>query len=52
MENKENEKLQNDVTNPKKIVKKKKKIKKTSEKSRYFDFYDDIKHDSHRDIAW
>ena len=34
----------------KKKNKQKQKINK--DKSRYFDFYDDVKHSSHRDIAW
>lgn len=52
MENNEIQKTQNEQINIKKSVKNKKKTCKNNEKSRYFDFYDDIKHDSHRDIAW
>ena len=36
----------------KKHKKKKQKQKINKDKSRYFDFYDDVKHSSHRDIAW
>ena len=46
------EKLQKEQEKKKKILKNKKKSQKTREKSRYFDFYDDVKHDSHRDVAW
>lgn len=52
MENNEIKKTQNEQINIKKGVKNKKKSRKNKEKARYFDFYDDIKHDSHRDIAW
>ena len=52
MENTDLEKLQKEQEKKKKILKNKKKSQKSHEKSRYFDFYDDVKHDSHRDVAW
>jgi hypothetical protein len=38
--------------NPKKNDKNKKKVKKLSERSRYFDFYDDVKAGCHKIIDW
>ena len=34
------------------LNKNKKKAGQSKDKSRYFDYYDDVKHNSHRDIAW
>ena len=52
MEQNELEKIQKEKEKKQKQLKDKKKFQKVREKSKYFDFYDDVKHDSHRDIAW
>lgn len=45
-------KLQNCNKNIKKDAKNKKKVKKLSERSKYFDFYDDVKAGCHKIIDW
>ena len=52
MENEEKEKTQIVKNNPKKPSKNKKKTKKLSETSRYFDFYDDVKAGCHKIVDW
>ena len=52
MENVNQEKMQNEKTTTKKNDKNKKKIKKQSQTSRYFDFYDDIKAGCHKIVDW
>lgn len=47
-----NEKVQKIEKNTQKLKNNKKKIKKLSEKSKYFDFYDDIKSERHKIIDW
>ena len=49
MENKKTQKIEKNI---KKINKKKKNTKKLSEKSRYFDFYDDVKSGCQKVIDW
>ena len=46
------EKTQSSSKNIKKSDKNKKKIKKLSEKSKYFDFYDDVKSGCNKVIDW
>lgn len=46
------EKLQKDKEKKKKIAKNKKKFQQNREKSKYFDYYDDIKHGSHKIVDW
>ena len=48
----ENKKTQNTKKITKKCDKNKKKIKKLSEKSKYFDFYDDVKSGCNKVIDW
>ena len=48
----ENKKTQNQKKIIKKSEKNKKKPKKLSEKSKYFDFYDDIKSGCNKVIDW
>lgn len=45
-------KVQTDSKIVKKTDKNKKKIKKLSQNSRYFDFYDDVKAGCHKVIDW
>lgn len=45
-------KTQNAQEKLKKIKKNKQKSKYNRDKSKYFDFYDDIKHGSHKVIDW
>ncbi len=45
-------KTQNTQEKLKKIKKNKEKSKYNRDKSKYFDFYDDIKHGSHKVIDW
>ncbi len=45
-------KLQNSKNLSKKSCKNKKKVKKLSENSRYFDFYDDVKSGCHKIVDW
>ncbi len=46
------EKVQKHIIKYKKSLKNKKKIKKLSENSRYFDFYDDVKSGCHKIVDW
>ena len=46
------QKVQTDAKINKKTDKNKKKIKKLSASSRYFDFYDDVKAGCHKVIDW
>ena len=48
----ENEKTQKEREKIKKIKKNKAKLKYDSDKSKYFAYYDDIKHGSHKVIDW
>ena len=52
MENKEVKKKQNTLQNGVKKDKNKKKTKKLSEKTKYFDYYDDIKSSCHKIYDW
>ena len=52
MENKETKKTQNALQNGAKKDKNKKKPKKLSEKTKYFDYYDDIKSSCHKIYDW
>ena len=47
-----NKKTQNDKKTEKKPIKNKKKIKKLSQTSKYFEFYDDVKAGCHKVIDW
>ena len=46
------EKLQKDKIKRKNDIKNKQKSKINKEKSKYFDYYDDIKHGSHKIVDW
>jgi len=52
MENKEIKKTQNISPSSKNKDKNKKKTKKLSEKTKYFDYYDDIKSSCHKIYDW
>lgn len=52
MESQKNKKTQKEQEKLKKIKKNQQKSKYNREKSKYFDFYDDIKHSSHKVIDW
>ena len=52
MENKEVKKTQNTLQNGVKKDKNKKKPKNLSEKTKYFDYYDDIKSSCHKIYDW
>ena len=52
MEKIENKKTQTDVKNLKNKSKNKKKYKKLSNSSKYFDFYDDVKSSCHKIVDW
>ena len=48
----EKEKTPKDIEKQKKNKKIKEKMKYNRDKSKYFDYYDDIKHGSHKVIDW